>query len=534
MLIEFLAIILQQSSHSHGGEWMVEHQNLFSIGDSTSVTAWESIGDLDGDLGEEVVVALPAIADYDIIRIDSGVGGLDWRVSWNALHSEAPNSPPGWMERIGDVNNDGIPDILIGSHSPLDPGFAVILSGVNGAQIWALSHPGIYEGFGDSGCRLDDIDGDGVDDFLLLSHLNFASFSPELTAFSGATRDIIWSRDTYAQGWGWISAIGDLDGFDFNNDGLPDVLLSGGGSLIVTSSLDGATIFTLTGQGVIANKNGSKVTAVGPDLDGDGFGELVVETLNFPTAQRVCLNPATGLTNWTQVDLEPYSFGTISIPDQNGDGLRDFAVGIPTLTSGGSPDGGKIAILCAATGERIRYIRGGSRNTEGIELGEFLASSTNGSATIIASQVLGPNGVPGSAMQFQFQPYITTSSPEVSASLPIAIDIALDFPVEYANHPYGALFSWAGYGPTDIGNISVPLTWDPLFQQSVQGNLPSAISSERGVLDSTGNAIVEIDLPPGVASPLIGRRLHISAVIADPGLASLLVSSAGVGVLIAP
>ncbi|NQU48337.1 MAG: VCBS repeat-containing protein [Planctomycetes bacterium] len=534
MIITSLLIALQQSSFNGGGEWFVEQQNLLTSGPISLIYAWENLGDADGDGGEEIVMALPGIGDSEIVRIDSGIGGEAWRVSWHGLHPQAVYSLPEWIERLDDVNGDGVSDLLIGSRAPISTGIAALLSGADGSTLWVEAMTGSHESFGDSGCRVGDIDSDGVNDFLILAHLNHALFSPELFAYSGATRAILWSMDTYSKGWGWGSVVCDLDGVDYDGDGCEDFLLQSGGLLRIISSVTGNQILSLGSAGGIFIKNGSKVTAVGDDLDGDGLPDIVVEHPNFPLSQKICIGTSAAQTIWTQVDSEPYSSGTVSLPDIDGDGYKDFAVGAPDLASGGSWNGGKVALLSGLTGAHIRYIRGGDRNTEGVKLGEFIAASVDGSPKILASQLLGPSASDASTMQFAFDPYISTSAHEVSASGPVSVDLSLSFPVEFANHSYGALFSWSGYGPTDLFGLKVPLTWDSLMQKSVQNSLPSAIQFARGSLDAAGNVVVEIRVPTGILTSVVGRRLHAVAVVADLGLTTLVESSAGMGILIEP
>lgn len=96
-----------------------------------------------------------------------------------ALIFEHPNPQAGAnfgaaIAEVGDVNGDGIPDLLVGA--PLqdvdgrtDQGQAFVISGDDGTLLFTLDNPTPQAGaqFGSALARTGDIDGDGKLDFLV-------------------------------------------------------------------------------------------------------------------------------------------------------------------------------------------------------------------------------------------------------------------------------------------------------------------------------------------------------------------------------
>jgi hypothetical protein len=91
-----------------------------------------------------------------------------------------------------DLDGDHHADLLVGYPNESDEdegkGMVVALSGQDGRELWTLQAQGGLFGF--AICILGDVDDDGVADFVVGSHGE--SFTDPLRAYSGASRKLLW------------------------------------------------------------------------------------------------------------------------------------------------------------------------------------------------------------------------------------------------------------------------------------------------------------------------------------------------------
>lgn len=179
----------------------------------------------------------------------------------------------------GDLNGDGIPDIVI---SVLSSGGCVTArSGLNGdVVIWQTCVGAAGTLAGPSLAIAGDLDGD------LRAEIVIAAPAGATTVLSGATGAIVRTIP-----FGSLAVDG---GRDFNGDGTPDQLGtfsigSGPGQVgaRVFSGTNGAVLATVTSGGCAC---GSSITAIFlPDLNGDGLAEVA---LGFPAYGGILQNGA--------------------------------------------------------------------------------------------------------------------------------------------------------------------------------------------------------------------------------------------------
>lgn len=253
----------------------------------------------------------------------------------------------GWVSRAGDVNHDGVDDVLI-SAPVASPG----------GRLFAGQ---CYVVFGSSA---------GFSATLELAALDGGNG----VAMNGeATEDFL--------GWG-VSGVGDV-----NADGVDDVLLgaegatvagnvSAGKSYVVfgqstgfsasleLSSLDGVIGFSLTGQAT-EEYSGTDVAAAG-DTNNDGIGDFVIaapgadpdgranagvayvvfgRSTGFPAT--VALSSLGGNDGYAIAGVDPGDFlGHVSgAGDLNDDGLDDVFVSAPNADVSGDPDAGESYVV---------------------------------------------------------------------------------------------------------------------------------------------------------------------------------------------
>lgn len=293
------------------------------------------VGDINGDGLIDLAIGAPAAdrtgandvgAVYVVFGRSSVTGNIDvstlngsngFKITGNSL---AQNSGLGTsIAAIGDVNNDKRADFIIGT--PSDRAFVIFgaasfvasfdvsaLSGNNGLTLTAAA---ANDRFGDAVGGGSDINGDGIDDFVVGALLSSA------VATQGGRAYVFFGRNSYpatlsatsATGSGGFTinpvAAGDSLGFsvamgrDINNDGRDDLAVGspfadigapGTGSAYVifgrpagspfpaslsVASLDGSSASGFALHGAAANDGLGGALKFAGDLNGDDVGDLV-------------------------------------------------------------------------------------------------------------------------------------------------------------------------------------------------------------------------------------------------------------------
>jgi len=173
-----------------------------------------------------------------------------------------------------------------------------------------------------------DVDGDRVRDVVAAEYGH-----GEVRWYSGADGRLI--RFATPRGQLFVHAVGDV-----NRDGIEDVVAVqwGSGRLAVLSGADASELYALTGNPYL----GADVLGLG-DVDGDGAADFAVtrpyvdaSDPNNPGHVSVH-SGGDGSLLYDLAGVNPYDgFGYSVAPlgDLDGDGVVDFAVGVPTLTQG--------------------------------------------------------------------------------------------------------------------------------------------------------------------------------------------------------
>jgi hypothetical protein len=257
---------------------------------------------------------------------------------------------------VGDVNGDGVPDVVVGAPEVLGPGGlalagqARVLSGANGATLFVVSGTNLYGGLGAAVAGVGDVSGDGVPDLAVgAPEIPFDPFFPTLPGtvrvLSGATGGVLFTVTGTATGDRFghsISALGDVSG-----DGVPDFVVgaiqqnqfgaSGPGLARVVSGATGATLATATGTAT-GDAFGYSVAGVG-DVSGDGIPDFLAgaprSIFSFPppaAGYARLLSGAGGATLFTfngTATADGFGFAVGAAGDLNGDGALDLAVTAP-------------------------------------------------------------------------------------------------------------------------------------------------------------------------------------------------------------
>ncbi|HEX5011443.1 MAG TPA: FG-GAP-like repeat-containing protein [Planctomycetota bacterium] len=249
----------------------------FSVGVS-------GVGDIDGDGVPDVAVGAHHDDDNGLnsgsVRVVSGANASQ---IYLFLGDEAGDDLGHVLAGIGDINADGVPDIIAGLHDIPDPGQARIYSGADGAVLFNFVGSTGFDFYGHAVAGAGDVDGDGVPDVLIGAEQDDTSAHNAGRAWlrSGATGAVLldWKGDSIDDALGAdVCSAGDWDG-----DGVLDVLIAmpgddptgvGSGAARFVSGADGSVLLTWDGVSP-GPRSGVVVDGLG-DVNGDGRPDVII------------------------------------------------------------------------------------------------------------------------------------------------------------------------------------------------------------------------------------------------------------------
>jgi hypothetical protein len=327
------------------------------------------------------------------------------------------------VSAAGDVNGDGLDDLIIGAKGA-DPngigtsgssyvvfgrstGFAsaINLSTLSGSNGFRLDGVAAYDQSGIAVSAAGDVNGDGLDDLIIGAYgadpngINNSGSSyvvfgrstgiaatinlSTLSGSNGFRLDGVAARDYTGYA---VSAAGDLNG-----DGLDDLIIGApfadpngnvsGSSYVVfgrstgfaaainLSTLDGGTGFRLDGV-VAGDYSGLAVSAAG-DVNGDGLDDLMIGAANADPngsdsgssyvmfgrstgfAPTINLSTLSGSNGFRLDGVAERDFSGLAVSaagDVNGDGIDDLIIGARGATPNGSRSGSSYVVFGRSTG----------------------------------------------------------------------------------------------------------------------------------------------------------------------------------------
>ncbi len=440
-----------------------------------------SAGDVDGDGRGDIIVGAPFARVNGIQLVGEAVVISIARVQVlhrfkGAAYLDAFGTSVG---SAGDVDGDGIPDIQIGATSFFQGlrGYVRVFAGSDGSLLHDLRGAQAGDFFGTSLAEVGDQDGDGHDDLLIGAPQNNVGPGYALV-ISGRTGGLLRSlsgvaaNDQFGQS---VTGLEDLDG-----DQIPELAVGayrsdlGGldaGSVTVYSGATGAPLRTMLGDGP-HHWLGFAVANAG-DVDGDGFGDLIVAAHGD--------NSQTVWTTYGRVysGFDGQTVATVKVDFLTTDSIIQAVSGLGDVDSDGRDD----------------YLVSDFWNDEaGTDFGAVWVIA--GCPSIAESYGESCAGSAGFSPRLEFQ-----GCPSPGALTQLSIENALGG----AN----AQLLVSARGRTMIGKGNcVLLVRSPFFVIPIQ---LGGASGTPGV----GNATLPIQIPP---SPnLIGWRFNAQARIFDPG-----------------
>ena len=386
------------------------------------------------------------------------------------------------VSSAGDVNGDGVADLLIGART-FDNSFAgtsyvvfgdpdlgamgsVELSALNGTNGFVLNGVDSYDNSGRSVSSAGDVNGDGVADLLIgayradpngntyagESYVVFggkglgAMASVELSDLDGSDGFVLNGVDSYDYSGNSVSSAGDVNG-----DGVADLLIgafvagpnrSGSGESYVVfggdvgslgeielSGLDGSDGFVLNGVDS-GDSAGSSVSSAG-DVNDDGVADLLIGAFgadpngNGSAGKSYVVFGGTGLGALGSVELSDldgsdgfvlngvdssdFSGNSVSSAgDVNGDGVADLLIGAYVADPNGNIDAGESYVVFGGpgigTGGSVELSGLDGSNgfvLNGVDSGDFAGGSLSGAGDVngdgVADLLIGadrasPNG----------------------------------------------------------------------------------------------------------------------------------------------
>ncbi len=253
----------------------------------TAKLLWKVNGEPGGQLG----IGVEAAGNGNVVASAPGVGkayifaGRDGRVLVTMAAEDRNDQFGRHVSTAGDVNHDGIADVIIGAPgNSQGRGAAYVYSGRDGKLISKLTGENQGDGFGASVSGFT-----GRTGMLLVVGAPRAGVGHHGRVYVYKSLDgkpaFTFDADEGGQALGgmFVAVPGDLDG-----DGFPDVFASdfpgtgkapGGGRVYLYSGKDGRRLFTVAGEN--AGEGLGTSQSIAGDVDGDGLADLIVGAWQF-------------------------------------------------------------------------------------------------------------------------------------------------------------------------------------------------------------------------------------------------------------
>jgi hypothetical protein len=350
--------------------------------------AVSGLGDIDGDHVTDLVIGE--------VNGGSHVRGRVWVYSGRTgrlifRRAGRANDQNGYaVADAGDVNGDGVPDIVSGAPGVGKAvGHAYVYSGATGRTLMRLDghHPG--DQFGAAVSSAGDVNGDGHAD-LLIGAPGSGSAAGRAYVISGRTSRVIRVLSAHRPGDGF--GVGTARTDDRSGDGVPDLIVGatstttpGHGAAYVYSGKTGKLLFRIRGERGNVAFGQFFVAGVG-DTNGDGVPDIYVGDYASNNAGSAggfaaVYSGVDGrlLHAWRGAAGEGLGPGRAA-GDVNHDGRTDLIIGEYT-SSDGAAQAGKVKVVSGATGKVLRTI---TSTTPGENLGfdAVGVGDTNGNGTI--------------------------------------------------------------------------------------------------------------------------------------------------------
>ncbi len=501
-------------------------------------TAWAEYGyslaqagDINGDGYEDVIVGAPLDGNGKAYLYLGSANGLSSTPAWS---QEGEGGRYGWtVAPAGDVNGDGYADVLVGAPQYGPGGRAYLYlggpKGLSTQPAWEADGPSALASFGDAATFAGDVNGDGLADVIIggFGYNNGSASNGGAWLFlgtkTGLTSKPVWSMfgNQYDEEYGdELGSAGDVNG-----DGYSDVII--GARLYDHTYQDEGAVFVYTGG---PGPNGLGTTPYWVHYGGRTsawFGYSVgcagrVDASGCPclyagapyatnghlnngvvylfrcTADGILDQPV--WTTWGDEGNAYYGTCVADAGDVNGDGYSDLVVGAPGYTIDGMASAGKAYLyLGSPTGMETQPRWTGQGASTSTSYGYCVSSAGDVDGDGYADLVIGAPGAIGFGQHTVGEAFVYSGNNRTSnipssalcpqqqklSGAPISLLGASDDPRSFA---------LSASGRSAGGRTKVRLEWQAADYQTVLSGTPL----RRGLLLDTGAPVA----PAGSRVPL--------------------------------
>ncbi len=290
----------------------------------------------------------------------------------HVLHSEAASDYFGAaIDRVGDVNGDGVDDVIVGAPSANGPflhaGAAYLFSGLNGASLYTWRGLTIDDQLGTAVAGVADCDGDGVDDVLVgMPNVAGSAVPGKAQLYSGATGASIATLEGEASGSAFGASCARLG--DLTRDGVSEFAIGalGTSAFYVYDGRTRALLFRVVSS---QRSSGLGFSIAGTsDLTGDGIPDLLVSAPFWHDSAgvivgRVEIRSGTDGSiarihegeNRSSFQNDNFGWSIAVLGDADSDGVADYAIG---AWAHGSGQEGRLYVYSGATGAELHRLDG--------------------------------------------------------------------------------------------------------------------------------------------------------------------------------
>jgi len=326
-------------------------------------SAMGAVGDLDGDGVSDFLVGAPFAnaAGAGAAGSFSLFSGATQTLLFQANGAADAESWGAAVGGIGDFDRDGVPDFFVSApgltlNGVRGSGGVWVFSGARRTLLRLYPGPGEFARFGESVARVGDLDGDGIRDLLVgapATSPGGRSFAGSAFAVSAAGGTILFRFDgpqEYDSFGIRVCDAGDLDGDGISDLGIgaPSMDVGGNakaGSAFFYSGATGALLRRFDGSDH-AQFFGQSLAGAG-DVDGDGVDDILIGLPGFRTGPEAPFKGRADLYSGATGGLihrfqgrpldNAYGCAVAILGDVDGDGVAEFLIGASGNSGGGSP-----------------------------------------------------------------------------------------------------------------------------------------------------------------------------------------------------